>query len=140
MMRRGKRVHLPHDFVVSGNFTNQNMSITPQPDHNPLLWSGSLPGGVGWYRKRFSLTESDQGKRIYIFFDGVFRESRFYLNQCYLGSHKSGYSIFYFGITDLAEFGGENLLTVRVDATLPEGWFYIAQRHSKQVYGDMVNT
>jgi len=117
-------IDLPHDFVVDGNFAWNNVAMTDWPQDNPLLWSGSLAGGVGWYRKHFNLPDTDEGQRVYLIFDGVFRNSRVYLNQCFAGSHRSGYSSFFLDVTDQARFGGENLLAVRADATAPEGWFY----------------
>jgi beta-galactosidase len=66
----------------------------------------------------------DLGKRFYLFFDGVFRDSRIYLNDYFVGGHASGYTSFWFDVTDLVEYGGENVLVVRADAMRPEGWFY----------------
>lgn len=116
-------VELPHDFVVNGNFICQDPKMTEYPMDNPLLWSGSLPTGTGWYRKRFELPADDQ-QSVYLLFEGVFRDCQVYLNQCYVGNHRSGYSSFYFNISDLANWGGENLLAVRANASTPEGWFY----------------
>jgi beta-galactosidase len=118
-----REVNLPHDFVVEGDFVSEDRS-QGTPETQILVLHGSHPSGVAWYRRRFSLPQSDAGRRIYLYFDGIFRDSRIYLNQYYVGSHASGYSSFYFDVTDLVEYGGENLLVVRADATRPEGWFY----------------
>jgi beta-galactosidase len=107
-------VDLPHDFVVEGGFVEE-------------MWTGShgsKPGGVGWYRRRFNVDAAEVGKRFYLFFDGVFRDSRVYLNGFFVGRHASGYTSFHLDVTDVIEYGGENVLVVRADATRQEGWFY----------------
>ena len=42
---------------------------------------GSLEGGIGWYRKKFELPASQEGKRVFLTFDGVFRNSTVYVND-----------------------------------------------------------
>ena len=66
----------------------------------------------------------DEGRRISLDFDGVFRDAMVVFNGFYLGTNLSGYAPFGFDVTDYVNYGGENLLMVRVDATLNEGWFY----------------
>jgi beta-galactosidase len=108
-----QRVDLPHDFVVEGEFTK-----------NASKNNGFLPKGVAWYRKSFMVPKEDQSKRMYIEFDGVFRDCTVYLNGFYVGSNLSGYTSFHFDITDFVNFGEKNVLAVRVDATNHEGWWY----------------
>ena len=79
---------------------------------------------VGWYRRVFELTASDAGKRITIEFDGSYRETMVVFNGFYIGRHSGGYDPFSFDVTDFANPGGRNVLLVRVDATLSDGWFY----------------
>lgn len=114
-------IDLPHDWAVELPFKNA-------PD---LSDHGSKPLGrdypetsIGWYRRVFELPESDTSKRITVEFDGVFRDAMVILNGYYIGRNFSGYAPFFFDLTDFANFGGKNVLTVRVDATLGEGWFY----------------
>lgn len=109
-----RTVYLPHDFVVEGTFDER----TNDPAH------GFLPKGIGWYRRVIDLPASDRGRRIWIDFDGAFRDSRVWFNGKYLGRHKSGYVPFRHDVTDLAYFGGRNVLVVRVDARGHEGWWY----------------
>ena len=45
-------------------------------------------------------------------------------NGHYIGENASGYVPFRFDLTDFVNFGDKNVLVVRVDATLGEGWFY----------------
>ena len=79
---------------------------------------------IGWYRKKITIPESDLGRRIHIAFDGVFRNSIVWINGHYLGNQDSGYLGFEYDITDYINYGGENSIAVRVDATMEEGWFY----------------
>jgi beta-galactosidase len=79
---------------------------------------------VGWYRRVFELPATDAGKRISIEFDGSYRETMVVFNGFYIGRHSGGYDPFSFDVTDFATPGGRNVLLVRVDATLSDGWFY----------------
>lgn len=116
-----KTVDLPHDWAISLPFVN-----------DPGLSSkGFYPLGrkypetsVGWYRRVFELPAFDAGKRITIEFDGAYRESLVVFNGFYIGQHSGGYDPFSFDLTDFAIPGSPNVLLVRVDATLSDGWFY----------------
>lgn len=108
-----RSLHLPHDFVVEGTFD-------PKGDGS----HGFLPKNVGWYRKTFEVPESAKGQILWIDFDGVFRDSRVWLNGKLLGHHLSGYTGFRYDITDTVNYGGKNVLTVYVDARDSEGWWY----------------
>ena len=110
---RWRTVHLPHDYVVEGPFTN-----TAEAGH------GSLLPSTAWYRKTFTLPSSLAGKSVWIDFDGVYRDSVVYLNGKELGEHPSGYTSFRYDISKAAKFGGQNTLAVHVDARHFEGWWY----------------
>lgn len=89
-----------------------------------LVAGGSLEPGVGWYRKRFDVPKEWEGKRIFLSFEGIYRDSIAFLNHYDIGSHQSGYTGAVYEITDYLNYGGENLLAVRVDASEREGWWY----------------
>ncbi len=116
-----KTVNLPHDWAITLPFQN-----------DPALSSkGFYPLGrrypetsVGWYRRVFELPAADAGKRITVEFDGAYRQSMVVFNGFYIGQHNGGYDPFSFDLTDFAILGGPNVLLVRVDATLSDGWFY----------------
>ena len=108
-----RTVHLPHDFVVEGKFD-------PQADRN----HGFLPTTTGWYRKKFTLPASDKGQSLWIDFDGIYRDSLVWLNGHFLGQHRSGYTSFRYDIGEVANCGGENVLSVHVDPRQFEGWWY----------------
>ena len=116
-----RTIDLPHDWAVELPFRNG-----PQlPEHGGKPLGRDYPEtSVGWYRRVFDLPASDGDKRITVEFDGVFRNAMVAFNGYYMGKNFSGYAPFRFDLTDFANFGGKNVLTVRVDATLGEGWFY----------------
>ena len=66
----------------------------------------------------------DSGKRIWLTFDGVFRDATVWVNGWLVRRHEGGYYPFREDITDVVHFGGKNTIAVRVDATKSEGWFY----------------
>jgi len=116
-------IRLPHDWAITVPFVHK--------DDGDLEGHGYRATGplfpetnVGWYRKTFMLNHADSGGRIVVTFDGIFRDSRIWINGYYLGSNLSGYSGISFDLTDFLRFGGENVLTVRADASQYEGWFY----------------
>lgn len=126
-----RTVDIPHDFVIEGDYTQkktQDSDIQKIPEMESIdgrhFAGGSLEGSIAWYRKRFDIPLDYEGKRIYIHFDGVYRDSTVYLNEYYIGRYESGYTNFYYDITDFVNIGGENILAVRVDATEREGWWY----------------
>ncbi len=124
-------VSVPHDFVSEGDYTQKKMQFSDMqkiPEMESMdsrhFAGGSLEGGIAWYRKHFDIAGNFENKRIYLHFDGVYRDSTVYLNEYFIGRHESGYSSFYYDITDFVNFGGENVLAVRVDSTGREGWWY----------------
>ena len=62
-----RKLSLPHDWSVEGQLSPSLASCT-----------GYLPGGIGWYRKHFNIT--DKAARHYIYFEGVYNRSEVYLN------------------------------------------------------------
>ncbi len=118
--RAWRVLDLPHDWAVELPFDPKGSS-----SHGYKPVGKKFPStSIGWYRKSFFIPAADIGKRIGIRFDGVFRNSEIWVNGFYLGQEKSGYSSFQYDITDYLNYGGENLVAVRVDAGLEEGWFY----------------
>lgn len=115
-----RTVNLPHDWAIELPF-DQKADVS----HGYKALGVAFPqNSVGWYRRAFNLSKSDAGKRLWLEFDGVFRDSTVFVNGWQVGRHESGYSSFRYDITDVAIFGGKNVVTVRVDATQAEGWFY----------------
>jgi len=80
---------------------------------------------IGWYRTPISVTAADRGRRIWLEFDGVFRDCLVFVNGYAAGRNESGYAPFQVQIGDFLDYDvGQNVITVRCDATLGEGWFY----------------
>ncbi len=103
-----RKLSLPHDWAIEGDFYASNPSGAG---------GGALPGGVGWYRKTFSipLTPSqDGGTSCFIEFDGVYMNSTVYVNGQKVGFRPYGYSSFEYDITEYLK-RGENIIAVRVD-------------------------
>ncbi|MYF76931.1 MAG: hypothetical protein F4174_06285 [Acidobacteria bacterium] len=124
-----EEVRVPHDFVVGGEFDPRGADKPggKRPGFNELWYDrdhGYKPKGVGWYRRSFELPAADRGRRIRLEFDGVYRNSDVWVNGEWLGHHWSGYTGFHYDITDVAIFGGRNVVTVRADADWDEGWWY----------------
>ena len=118
--RAWRKLDLPHDWAVE-----QPFSKDASYSHGFKAIGRKFPDtSVGWYRKKITIPESDLGRRIHIAFDGVFRNSIVWVNGHFLGTEPSGYLGFEYDITDYINYGGENTIAVRVDATMEEGWFY----------------
>jgi len=120
-----REVDVPHDWGVELPFDKS------KEDSVEYVFHGFKPIGpwnpetsIGWYRRTLEISKGDLDKRITLEFDGVFRDSIVWLNGHYLGRHGSGYTSFSYDISDVANYGGDNVLVVRVDATHYEGWWY----------------
>ena len=101
-----RQVTLPHDWSIEGAFDKDNPSGGD---------GGYLPCGTGWYRKSFNVTDADKGKRLWLYFEGVYMNSSVYVNGELAGGHPYGYSSFFVDITDFVNHDGENVVAVRVD-------------------------
>jgi len=118
-----RTLDVPHDWAVEQDFVN--IKDEGLQDHGFKAVGGLFPKtSIGWYRKSFMINAKDSGNKFNIQFDGVFRNSKVFLNGHYLGSNESGYSGFTLDITDYINFNKKNVLVVRVDASQFEGWFY----------------
>jgi beta-galactosidase len=115
-----RSLNLPHDWAIELPFDkNSDTSHGFKP-----VGPGYAKNSVGWYRRTFDLPAADSGKRIWLTFDGVFRDATVWVNGWLVKRHEGGYYPFREDITDVAHFGGKNTIALRVDATKFEGWFY----------------
>ncbi|KOS05609.1 beta-galactosidase [Flavobacterium akiainvivens] len=118
--RSWRLLNLPHDWAVEQPF-DQKGSLS----HGFKAIGRNFPeASIGWYRKVINIPESDFGRRISLAFDGVYRNSEVWVNGHYMGNEPSGYLGFEYDITDYVNYGGDNQIVVRADATFEEGWFY----------------
>ncbi len=115
------QIDLPHDWAVDLPFVNQPHLASRG---YKALGREFPESSIGWYRREFDIPASDQGRRISVEFDGVYRDSTVLFNGFYLGRNFSGYAPFQFDLTDFVRYGQKNVLALRVDATLGDGWFY----------------
>ncbi|MGM7723362.1 glycoside hydrolase family 2 TIM barrel-domain containing protein [Metabacillus sp. Hm71] len=100
-----RTLDLPHDWSIEGPFKKEYASST-----------GYLPGGIGWYRKKFKVPESLKGKKIFIQFDGIYKNSEVWINEQFLGKRPYGYSSFHYDLTPYVNFESqENVIAVKVD-------------------------
>ncbi|MEO0293674.1 MAG: beta-galactosidase GalB [candidate division WOR-3 bacterium] len=97
---------LPHDWSIEGVFSK---------DHPTTPAGGALPGGIGWYRKRFVISEKEKDKLIFIDFLGIYQNSEVWINGHYLGKRPYGYISFRYELTPYLNLGGENVIAVRVN-------------------------
>ena len=116
-------VDLPHDWAVELPFEKGNpvldrdgKPVIPArydlPDHGAKPIGRNYPEtSIGWYRRVFDIPSTDQGKRIALEFDGVFRHAMVMLNGHYIGEEFSGYAPFRFDVTDFVNYGEKNVLT-----------------------------
>jgi beta-galactosidase len=94
-----RALDLPHDWSIELDPTNA-------PGAGTDSGTGFLQGGLGWYRKSFTLPRSLAGKRISVEFDGIYMDSRVYFNGKLVGSHPYGYTGFAVDLTDDAHTDG----------------------------------
>ena len=115
-----RAVTLPHDWAVELPF-----DWAADGSHGFKALGAKYPtNSIGWYRRTFELPAADQCKRIWLTFDGVFRDATLWVNGWCVRHHEGGYYPFREDITDVVHFGAKNTIAVRVDATKVEGWFY----------------
>ncbi|MGZ3851954.1 MAG: glycoside hydrolase family 2 TIM barrel-domain containing protein [Flavisolibacter sp.] len=102
-----RTLNLPHDWSVEGKFDKNAPAGTG---------GGALPGGLGWYRKTFTLPATQKDKATFIEFDGVYRNSEVFINGHSLGIRPYGYSSFQYDLTPYLKYGNDNnVIAVKVD-------------------------
>ncbi|MGE5449363.1 MAG: sugar-binding domain-containing protein, partial [Bacteroidales bacterium] len=95
---------LPHDWSIEGVYS---------PDKASCM--GYLPGGIGWYRKNFTIADSQKDKKVFIYFEGVYNHSEVFINGISVGKRPSGYISFMYDLTPYIKVGQPNTIAVRVD-------------------------
>ncbi len=96
-------VNLPHDWSVHFSFDKDKGEGA----------TGYLPGGMGTYKKDFTL--DSKNTTTYILFDGVYNNSDVYINDKHLGFHPYGYTPFYFDISEHLKSDEQNTIKVNID-------------------------
>lgn len=101
-----RNVNLPHDWSIEGPFSSEWASST-----------GYLPGGIGWYRKTFTLSAQQQTGKVFIYFDGVYKNSEVWINGHFLGKRPNGYTPFQYELSPYLNKNGNNIIAVKADHT-----------------------
>ena len=111
-----RSLSVPHDWSSELTFNTNSPS-----GHG----GGLLDGGIGWYRKTFTLDASYSGQQIRIEFDGVYMNSQVWINGTSLGTRPYGYSTFQYDLTKYAKTdGSNNVIAVRVNNDQPNSRWY----------------
>lgn len=126
-----RTVRVPHDWAVELPFAPP---ATPAPKdsedavaaHGFKAIGRAFPANsVGWYRTAIAVSPQDRDRSIWLEFDGVFRDCIVFVNGYVVATNESGYAPFAASIGDFLNYDGKpNVVAVRVDASLGEGWFY----------------
>ena len=133
--RAWRKLDLPHDWAVEQPFSEKGSF-----SHGFKTAGKGFPEkSIGWYRKKITIPETDKGRIISIKFDGVFRNSKVFFNGYFLGTEESGYNGFEYDVTAYVNYGGENTIVVRADASMEEGWFYEGAGIYRHVYLQKTN-
>ena len=100
-----RTVMLPHDWSAEGPFS--------------AAWgsgNGYAPGGIGWYRKHFTLASNLAGKLATIELDGVYDHAEVWANGHFVCGRPYGYSSFECPLSPHLHYGtADNVVAVRVD-------------------------
>jgi hypothetical protein len=119
-----RKVDLPHDWSIEGPFSEEWASGT-----------GYLPGGIAWYRKSFTLSPDIQSKHIFIYFDGVYKNSEVWINGHYLGKRPNGFIPFEYELSDYLNKNGNNVIAVKVDhSKFADSRYYTGSGIYRNVY------
>ena len=115
-----QEIQLPHDWVTTLQYAAE---ASHSHGYKTVGWKYPETS-VGWYRKTLKIGDEDLGKRLMLRFDGIFRNAQVWFNGFYMGTEPSGYATQIYDISPYVNYGGDNLICVRADASLEEGWFY----------------
>jgi len=99
-----KGVNIPHDWSIAGPFSEDWASAT-----------GYLPGGIGWYKKSFTVPAAWKAKVVSVYFDGVYKNSTVYINGTLVGNRPNGFIPFEYDISKYLKYNAANVILVKVD-------------------------
>lgn len=124
-------VQVPHDWAVDLPFAPPSRPV-PKDGEDAAAAHGFKAIGrefpqnsIGWYRTAIEIEPADRARIVSLEFDGVFRDCLVFVNGYILAHNDSGYAPFAVEIGDFLDYdGGPNVVAVRADASLGEGWFY----------------
>lgn len=126
-------VTLPHDWSLE----------YPFEENAPTCGSGGyVTAGKGTYRKTFRISPKEEGRRIFLQFDGAYMLTRVWINGVYVGRHVYGYTPFEWEITELLKKdGSENVVEAEVDnSAQPSSRWYSGSGITRNVWLCSVNS
>lgn len=136
-----KDVTLPHDWAVemekdllSDTFAGARSNTNYHRFTTEKRTLSDKVCNIGWYRKEFDFDPAWRGKKIFLRFEGIYRDSILWVNGAYMDRHASGYTPFTVDITDHLVEGEINSVAVRVDSDQHEGWWYEGSGIYRNVY------
>ena len=123
-------VLLPHDVLIGQ---------TRAPEEGP--GNAYFPGGTWDYKKSFDVPAEHRGKRIFVEFEGVYRDATVRVNGSFAAHHPYGYTGFAVPVDHLVRHGEPNEITVEVNAQEDARWYSGAgiYRNVKLVVGEPVH-
>lgn len=115
---------LPHDWSIEAPLNPSLASAT-----------GYLPGGIGWYRKSLDIPTEMKNKKVYIYFEGIYRNGEVFINGTSLGMRPNGYISYLYDLTPYLKYGEKNILAVKVDhSKYADSRFYTGSGIYRDVY------
>jgi beta-galactosidase len=125
-----KDITLPHDWSIF----NPIHRDSPASSHG-----GYMDGGIGWYRKTFTVPYGYRNKKVFIGFDGAYMNSRVWINGHSLGLRPYGYISFEYDLTPYLVYDAENVIAVRINNNQPTSRWYSGSGIYRNVWLTVLN-
>ena len=104
-----ENVDLPHDWAIKGPFfTGWDAEVGGGMGRLPV-------NGVGWYRRKITVSDSDLSRNIFLDIDGAMSYAMVWLNGNLVGGWPYGYNSWRVDLTPYLKPGADNQLAIRVD-------------------------
>jgi beta-galactosidase len=123
-------ITLPHDWSIYNSFNQHSAAGSG---------GGYLDGGIGWYRKTFTVPSDYNGKKVFIEFDGAYMNSQVWINGNLLGTRPYGYISFEYDLTPYLVYGGSNVIAVRLNNNQPTSRWYSGSGIYRNVWLTVLN-
>lgn len=109
-------VDLPHDASIASPFVKDSLNSDRK--------NGFLPRRKGWYRKNLNVDFPLEEHRVFLEFEGIYRDARVYVNGKEVAHELNGYKNFIVDVTTSVK-PGENVIAVSYDNTDKESsrWY-----------------
>ena len=118
-----KSVTVPHDWSIYNDFNSSSPSGYE---------GGYLDGGDAWYRIKLNTSEL-KGKKVFVYFDGVYMESDVYINGTKVKTNK-WYNPFTVELSEHLNYDNTDVLSVFVRNRQPSSRWYSGSGIIRNVY------